>query len=376
MRKAVLLNGEFIIKKNKRSKKYEIFYLEDGVEILCPMLEFDSIDAANEHIDKHLKQLEDYVMDVIQEQIKREEEKEKKRKEKEEKKAKNKDKKGSGVKGFIAGVLAATVTLVGGHFVAKGISASIEDDRESITTTNNDKDKDVDNEINNVTTTTDNSISSDIENIIIEDEELSVENFTALVADFARPYVDNMVAATTEDLTKFVSIVNIDKLVEENSEFASELFATQTKEEYLGDAAKVIGITYTYNRNVFEKEGSTENFIRISESVYGPQKEKLQIVEGYVDKIALAKNDATETNRLVTELLTKLGDPTSELSYLDDGVGFGMQVSIELIRSYLAKDVLNKENKDMLTVLTSSEEYVSNIFTTYDKCLNTNSKTR
>ena len=53
-----------------------------------------------------------------------------------------------------------------------------------------------------------------------------------------------------------------------------------------------------------------------------------------------------------------------------------LQVSIELIRSYLAKDVITKENFDMLSLLTSSEEYVSNIFTTYDGCLGTYKKTK
>ena len=134
-------------------------------------------------------------------------------------------------------------------------------------------------------------------------------------------------------------------------------------------------MTYTYNRNVFEKEQSTKNFLRISDSVYKEQIEILKEIENYVDMIAENRNNAPEANRLISELLNKLGDPTSKLSYMDDGVGFGMQVSIELIRSYIAKDVINKENFDSLTLLTSSEKYVSNIFTAYDGCLKVNTKT-
>ena len=152
------------------------------------------------------------------------------------------------------------------------------------------------------------------------------------------------------------------------------MFGTQTKEEYLQDAAKIIGMTYSYNYQIFEAEGTTENFIRISNAVSGNQKKVLQVVESYVDQIALVKDNQDEVNKLITELLVRLGDPESDLSYVDDGVGFGMQVSIELIRSYFAKDVISKENFDMLTTLVPSDQYVSNIFTIYDKCVNTNSK--
>ena len=277
------------------------------------------------------------------------------------------------MKGWLAGFLTAAILLVGGHYLWAGISSLFgrDDETEDVSNDTSLEESNVSDDLSN-----DNSYGNDIDNIIGQDEELTVENFTNLVAEFSKIYLDNNVNVTTEDLTKFVSILNIDKLTEENPEFAKELFGTQGKEEYVGDAAKIIGMTYTYNRNVFEKEQSTENFIRISNGVIGAQKELLQVVEGYVDQIALVRDNAEEVNKLIAELLQKLGDPTSELSYLDDGTGFGMQVCIELIRSYLAKDVISKENKDMLTVLTSSEEYVSNIFVTYDGCVVVYTRTR
>lgn len=220
-------------------------------------------------------------------------------------------------------------------------------------------------------------VSTDIDSIATKEEELSTENFEKLVAEFAKPYIENGINVTTEDITKFVSFVNIDKLAEENPELASELFGTQTREEYLNDAAKIIGMTYMYNHNIYEKEQSTENFIRISDAVYGPQKEKLQLVEEYVTKVAASQGNSEEVNKIVSDFLLNLSDPTRELSYLDDGVGFGMQVDIALILNSIGGNDLNQENRDWLQELTSSEKYVSNIFTVYERCTtDANTRTR
>lgn len=377
--------GSYTVVYVEEKGKYIITYNERGIVTTFDELEFDDYDIAKNYLEAHKQELDDKITNIkeeeqrrIEEELerKRQEEEERKRQEeekrikKEEKKKKREERKqkikdfwSKGWVKFTSGFIAGVLVLTGALGLYKGITSAVKDDKE-ITSSDNGKDDD------------DLALdfSDDIDNIVEKDEELSTENFEKLVAEFSKPYLDKNINVTTEDLLKFVSIVNIDKLAEENPEFASNLFGTQTKEEYLSDAAKVIGMTYTYNRNVFEVEQSTENFIRISDAVYGPQKEVLQQVESYVDKIAEARYDSEKTNELITELLQKLGDPTSELSYLDNGVGFGMQVNIELIRSYLAKDIISKENLDMLTILTSSEEYVSNIFTVYDKCGNVNSK--
>lgn len=202
-------------------------------------------------------------------------------------------------------------------------------------------------------------------------EILTTDNFNQLVEDFSEEYAENNINVTNEDLVKFVSIVNIDELAEENPELAAELFSVQTKEEYINDAAKVIGMTYMYNHNIYMKEGSTENFIDISAAVHDEdQKEKMEIVEDYVDDIAAATGDSEKVNEIVEDYLISLSDPQRELSYLDDGVGFGMQVDIALMLNTVASNDLNKENRDWLQELTSSEKYVSNIFAVYDECGN------
>ena len=376
------LKGEFrIINQNE---KFRIFYLENTTMIPYAEQLFDSELSARTYVVTHRTQLEEYVLKVIklkreqeQERLRIEEEKRKKEAEKErkriEKENKKIEKKAEREKNkvqrkkirntAIASVLATSMFLTGGHFAAVGIANLIDKHDKKTGTSQN----------GNTEPTKGNSdlgISNGIDGIVSKDEELNQENFEKLAAGFTKICLDKKLNISTEDVIKFVSIVNIDTLAEENPELARELFGTQTKEEYLQDAAKMIGMVYSYNYQIFENEGTTKNFIRISDSVYGSQKEILKIVESYVDQIALVRNDAEKVNELIAELIVRLGDTQSELSYLDNGVGFGMQVCIELIRSYLAKDVISQENFDMLSTLTSSDEYVSNIFTIYDGCMN------
>lgn len=350
--------GKYVVVLDNETGKYVIQYVERGNIIVLDKFIFGDYDRAEEFIKTNQKDLDETVTAFkeeeqrkIEEEQKRKEEEEAEKKRKEEEKAAKKKKFAYDSKRYIAGAVAAAVLLTGGHFLGSGIAKLGR----------------------NKGTGNNTSISQTIVN---RDEELNNENFEKLATEFTKQYTDKKVNVSTEDLVKFVSILNIDRLLEENPELAKELFSTQTAEEYLSDAAKVIGMTYTYNRNVFETEQSTKNFIRISSGVNGQQKEVLQKIESYVDRVAETKNDADKCNEVISEFLVFLGDPTNEMSYLDDGVGFGMQVSVELIRSYLAKDVINKQNLDYLTVLTSSEEYVSNIFTQYKGCTDVKTKTK
>ena len=204
-------------------------------------------------------------------------------------------------------------------------------------------------------------------------EGLTDEAFENLVAELAKTYQDENVNLTTEDVTKFVAILNIDNLVAENPELASELFKDSTKEEFIQDAAKTISETVMHNAKVFEEEKSTENFIRISDALYGEQKEQLVAIETYVDEIAKVYYDQEQVNEIVTELITRL--VTGDLNTLDNGVQFGMQISIELIRSYIAKTVLSDINQDVLTDITRLN--VAGIMQMYDNAngLSGNAKT-
>lgn len=183
------------------------------------------------------------------------------------------------------------------------------------------------------------------------EEGLTTEKFETITANIIKVLQDNNINVTTEEVTKFVSIVNIDRLVTENPELAQELFKNDTIEQYLRDADNVSVRIIMHNAQVFENEKSTENFIRISELLEGESKQQLQIIESYADRIAEVYQDAEKVNALVTELSVRL--LVEDLQNLDYGVQYGMQVSIEVIRSYMVKDLLTEETVKVLETLTS-----------------------
>ena len=374
--------GKFeVLKKNN---KYVIVYIEKGEQLYLNELDnkysFESYELASEYLKNNKEELDKFVFDYkdnirkeaerrIAEENARKEAERIRREEKEKEKAEKQEKRRGfwySLKGIITSIVATAILLTCGHFAGVTIAKKIDKNKDDKPSTSQSSDVSKEKKVK------EKDIEKDIDRISTMDEGLSQNNFETLVAEFAQPFVSNGLNISTEDLTKFVSIVNIDKLVEENPKFAAELFSIQTKEEYLNDAAKVIGATYSHNYMTFDKEVKTDNFIRISDAVYGEQKEKVLIIEQYVDSIAKSRDSAEEVNRLVAELLVRMH--CEDLTYLDDGVGFGIQVYVELIRNYLAKDVLTKENYDMLSTMTDSQEYVSNIFTEYDRCLGINSK--
>jgi len=276
----------------------------------------------------------------------------------------------------VVSVFAAAALLAGGYVLGKsGVL--------SLPKKDNDDDKlDDDNKVVSDTLDTDVSkndsvVNYDYENneVIIDGknetyERLTNENFGNLVVDLTKIYIDkNVVSVSTEDILKFVSIANIDKLSEENKELAQELFGNQSKEEYLNDVAKVIGATVMYNNNVYMNTNSTEDFIKVSDSIIGSQKENMIKIEEHTNKIAEAvkKDDKDLVNALVSEFILDLN--SGELSKLDDGVGFAAQVNIALISDVIAGNYLNQENFNMLQILKTGEKHVSNIFTVYEGCI-------
>lgn len=287
-----------------------------------------------------------------------------------------KDGKGKKIAIGVVSVFAAAALLVGGYVLGKNnvfnLSNKDNDDDKS-----NDDNKEASDTLINEDSKNDSLVKYDYDNneVIIDDnneveEELTDENFGNLVVDFAKIYIDkNVDSVSSEDILKFVSIANIDKLSEENKELAQELFGNQSREEYLNDAAKVIGATVMYNYNVYMNTNSTEDFIKVSDSIIGSQKENMIKIEEHTNKIAEAvkKDDKDLVNALVSEFILDLN--SGELSKLDDGVGFAAQVNIALISDVIARNYLNQENFNMLQILKTGEKHVSNIFTVYEGCV-------
>lgn len=222
-------------------------------------------------------------------------------------------------------------------------------------------------------------INNSIGNIATAAEDLTTEKFEELVVNFAKLCVDNNLSLSTEDLTKFVAIMNIDRLSEENPQLVEELFGLQSEEEFLNDAGKVIGNIYMYNHRVWETEKSTENFIWISEGISDndPQKVKMQEIEEYVKRMAVAaaNGDIDELNKIAAEFIEALTSPTGSLNSLDDGIEFAAQVYIAMINNSIGRNYLDKEYRDYFNVRSSAETNVSNIITVIRGCI-TEDKTR
>ena len=283
-------------------------------------------------------------------------------------------KSGNGIRGFVIGA-AAVLLLAGGYkLIKESKTGDIRLTSASMTNTNDDANTNIETvntQNNEVTYNYENNeaVVNEDSSVEVQYEKLTTENFENLVADYANKYSNEYSAVSTEDITKFAVVANIDLLAEENPELIAEIAGDKTREEFLNDGAKLIGATVMNNFNVWNATNSTENFIRVSDIVYGEQKELMLKIEEYVDRIAEAANqgDADLVNEIVSEFLTDMN--SGELSKLDDGVGFAAQVYIALISDGIARNYLNQENFDMLQVLKTSEKYVSNIFTVYERCM-------
>ena len=283
-------------------------------------------------------------------------------------------KSGNGIRGFVIGA-AAILLLAGGYkLIKESKTGDIRLTSASMTNTNDDANTNIETvntQNNEVTYNYENNeaVVNEDSSVEVQYEKLTTENFENLVADYANKYSNEYSAVSTEDITKFAVVANIDLLAEENPELIAEIAGDKTREEFLNDGAKLIGATVMNNFNVWNATNSTENFIRVSDIVYGEQKELMLKIEEYVDRIAEAANqgDADLVNEIVSEFLTDMN--SGELSKLDDGVGFAAQVYIALISDGIARNYLNQENFDMLQVLKTSEKYVSNIFTVYERCM-------
>jgi len=301
----------------------------------------------------------------------------------------NNTKKGNGVTGFVCGALAVVVLAGGWQLIKKSktgdvktVPTSVPEHTDTVIEEPVPGEPAYDYNENEVVVTAEPEVTvapvvtaepvvtpEPVVEAATTEVELTTENFENLVADYANKYSNEYSAVSTEDITKFAVVGNIDLLAEENPELIREIAGNKTREEFLNDGAKLIGATVMNNFNVWNSTHSTENFVRVSDVIYGSQKNQMLKIEEYVDRIADAANadDKDLVNEIVSQFLVDMN--SGDLSKLDDGVGFVAQVNIAMISDGIARNYLNKENFDMLQVLKTSEKYVSNIFTVYERCM-------
>ena len=185
--------------------------------------------------------------------------------------------------------------------------------------------------------------------------ELTTDAFETLVSLKVKELNDKGVNIASEDIIKYAMLVNLDKLAQDNVGLINTIVGEQQADEIQEDSYKFTGAVVMYNYNIWYTEGSTKNFIRISDMIFDEEARlKVLEIENRIDEIALAsKTDVKKMNELITKLLRDLLDPECELSYLESGVGFALQIMLEPIRGLWGMDlygniVLDETNAELI----------------------------
>lgn len=214
------------------------------------------------------------------------------------------------------------------------------------------------------------------DNIIenVSEELLTNEKFEELCADRIKAFNDINLPVDKNDVIIYLMGTNSDKLAEDNYELIDDIIGEKSEIEIINDFGKVCAAIAMNNFKSFQNK--SDNFIKVSDSIFGDQKDMMLKIETYINKIITEYSDSTKVNKYVSELFEELN--SGELSKLDDGVGFSMSSYLMLLdamdkSSYI---VLNEDNRNMLAQLITSEKYVSNIKTVFTDCGNAKVRTK
>lgn len=208
------------------------------------------------------------------------------------------------------------------------------------------------------------------------DETLTTEKFEDLCAERIKAFSDVNLPVNETDVIVYIMGTNSDKLAEDNKELIAQIVGDKSEIEVINDFGKVCAAIAMKNFESFQKDHSSENFIKVSDGIFGEQKNSMIAVEGYIDKIVPSYNDGGKVNTYVSELFDQLN--SGDLSKLDDGVGFAMSTYLMLLDAMDKSSfiTLNEENRDMLAQLITSEKYVSNIKATFTGCEDVKTRTK
>ena len=194
----------------------------------------------------------------------------------------------------------------------------------------------------------DSLTQEDINDIVTYDyEELTGEKLRNQITSFENYLRKFNLATSSEDIEKFVIVVNINKIATDHPEYISEYVDETNIDEFMQDAYQTLMDIITYNGNIYYTEKNADNFIMADEAVFDKYSKNMLVeIENCFKNIAVETDDE-KFNEKVTKLLMLLMDPTEELSQLESGVGFASYTSIEPIRR-LFSGRLNDENAQLI----------------------------
>lgn len=275
-----------------------------------------------------------------------------------------------GIKNFVAGVALTAVVMTGGYFLVKGYkkdkNTTVPENTKEYTQEYVEEPVKIEEEIQ-YTFNYDEPVvvasieepaevvelhdSEDTTTVIIEQEEaeekyevLTTEEFEKLTSDALKQISDRGITLDESDVIKFMAIINIDKLSQDNTDLLAAIVGNQNPDEVKLDAQKVMGALVMYNYSTYFSEGNNENFIKVSDFIFDKEeKEKAIEIENRVNEIGVNKDKTVVMNELVHSLLRDMLDPTNRLSYVESGTGFGLQLTLEPVRGLygMDKDFMN-----------------------------------
>lgn len=209
---------------------------------------------------------------------------------------------------------------------------------------------------------------------IYEYKELTNEAFEALVSQTYKTLRANGINVTVEDVTKFVAVINIDQLAQDNPELLKTIVGTEKASEIITDAFKVTGAIKNRNYDIYKTTNSTKDLIRVSDFVYdkGAQRD-LRLVESYVDEANSVKGNKTKQNEIIEDLMFEIQSPNGTLSDMEDGIGFASTVAFDSLINYVSFNnnnvrIISNQNFSALRNHDTLELYLSNIYGTINEC--------
>jgi len=215
---------------------------------------------------------------------------------------------------------------------------------------------------------------------IYEYEEMTTEKFNNLVSDTFTKLRSKGLNLKVEDVTKFVAIINIDQLAQDNKELLATICGNQDASEIITDAFKVTGSIKNVNYDIYQKNKSTKDLIKVSEFVFDKKaKADLELIESYVDEANAYKGNGQQQDNVISRLMADIQMPNGELTDMEDGIGFASTVAFDELINYISFNeknvrVISKLNLSALMNHDTLELYLSNIYGNINKCHKTLSK--
>lgn len=209
---------------------------------------------------------------------------------------------------------------------------------------------------------------------IYEYEELTTEKFETLVSNTYRTLRNQGINVTVEDVTKFVAIINIDQLAQDNPELLKTIIGNEKASEIITDAFKVIGAIKNRNYDIYKSTKKTSDLIKVSDFIFDKKaKADLQLIEEYVDLANTAKGNKDRQNTIVAELMAEIQTPNGRLSDMEDGIGFASTVAFDSLINYVTFNnnnvrIISNKNFSALMNHDTLELYLSNIYGTINEC--------